>query len=124
MLNFILRFFRSLFKNRWTMQVNATFDFARIFDISKMEIVKGQAFSLDTAEPGQLKWFSDNDPVLSLEVKGGNAEGKALQVGTSEIIIMSVDYISKKKLFISVVDSVSAPAVKLDAQAGAAEPKE
>lgn len=52
-------------------------------------IAKGQKFSLHPISTEELKWFTDNDPVLALVKKGLFATVEALSVGVSIVEIRS-----------------------------------
>jgi len=101
------------------MIVDVSFDFAKVFNTEKFNVVQGQQFTLFTdlaADAPPVKWFSDNDPVLSLTVGGDNAnhaEGEATGVGISTILIMDELLTSIKKLTIEVVPEIIEPAVNL-----------
>lgn len=101
------------------MQVDVSFGFAKVYNIESFDVVKGQKFSLLTDNTGESKWFSDNDPVLSLIVDGNNADVEATATGTSEIIIMDENLNQLKKITIKVVDAIIEPAKKLTLKADA-----
>jgi hypothetical protein len=95
------------------MQVDASFQYAKVYDINKMDVVKGQKFDLNTDYNGTSKWFSDNDPVLELKVTGNDAEATAMGIGTSTVLIMDQNKTVIKELTISVVDSIAPMATSL-----------
>lgn len=97
------------------MIVNAVFDFAKAYDIARLDVVIGQKFSLETDTPGKL--FSDNDPVLDLTPKGNNVDVVAAEVGTSILWIVGADKQILKELTISVVDKLDPLATKLNLSA-------
>jgi len=100
------------------MQVDVVFDFARVYIVdNKIDVVKGQKFSLLTDLTGDSKWFSDNDPVLGIIVTGNNADVEATDIGTSTILIMGTSFGIHKELTISVVEAVDR-AVNIGAEAG------
>lgn len=101
------------------MQVDVSFDFARVYDVNRIDVEKGQKFSLKTDFIGTSKWFSDNDPVLDLKVTGNNADVEATEVGTSVILIMDEHKNVQKELTISVVDEVLPLATSLGLTADA-----
>jgi len=105
------------------MQVDITFDFAKVYNIEKADIVLGQKFRLDTDFSQPSKWFSDNDPVLSLIVSGNSAEVEAKQTGTSTILIMNEANGIEKTLVFKVVDSIQPMASDLGLKAGEPEIK-
>ena len=90
------------------MQVDVIFEFAKVYNVDKkIDVVKGQKFSINTDLTGGSKWFSDNDPVLSINVVGSNANIEASELGTSTILIMGTDFGIQKELIISVVEDVN-----------------
>lgn len=100
------------------MQVDFIFENARVYNVEKVDVVKGQAFSIYTDQTGATKWFSDNDPVLALTVKGNSADVKANETGSSEILIMDENKAVLKTLSIKVVDQIEMPATDLNTEAG------
>lgn len=99
------------------MQVDVTFDFAKAYNIEKIDVAKGQKFTLNTDYAEPSKWFSDNDPVLALKVSGNNAEAEAKEVGTSTVLIMNSAFGIEKTLTINVVEQVIPMAVDLGVSA-------
>ena len=95
------------------MQVDISFEFAKAYNVTKVDIVKGQKFSIltDTEEP--TRWFADNDKVLSIDTVGNNSDCVADNLGTSVILIMNPDMQIIKELTIKVVDSIVEPAKDL-----------
>lgn len=87
------------------MQVDISFDFAKIYNIEKADIVIGQKFTLLTDFDGG-RWFSDQDQVLSLKVVGRDAQGTASEVGTSTILIMDSTFAIQKQITINVVQEI------------------
>lgn len=105
------------------MQVDISFDFAKVYNIEKADVVKGQKFSLITdAAPGS-KWFADQDEVLSLKVTGSTGEVTAGELGTSTILIMDELFAIQKTIVIKVVESIQPMATSLGLSASDAEPK-
>jgi hypothetical protein len=105
------------------MQVDVIFDFAKVYDINRMEVAKGQAFQLVTDHTGISKWFADNDPVLAIVVTGNNAELFAKEKGTSTLLIMDENKTTLKEILISVVDAIIPQATSLNLSADAPESK-
>lgn len=96
------------------MQVDISFEFAKVYNIEKVDIVKGQKFNLFTDTEG-VRWFSENDPVLSFKVIGKDVEGQAEEIGVSTILIMDAAYAILKTLLITVVDAIIPMATSLGA---------
>lgn len=106
------------------MQVDVLFDFAKVYNVDKkIDVVKGQKFTLNTDLTGESNWFSNNDQVLDIAVAGKNADVTAANLGTSTILIMGTDFGIQKELTITVVDEVLGNAVTLNASAGNPELK-
>lgn len=101
------------------MVIDVKFDFAKVYDITKFDVSIGQKFSLLTDDTTSLKWFSDNDPALAMDVKDtGIVEVEATTVGTSIILIMDANFNPLKQLTINVVDKILNPATDLNLSAG------
>jgi membrane carboxypeptidase/penicillin-binding protein PbpC len=94
------------------MQVDVVFQFAKVYDITRIDVVKGQKFSLETDSVKPLSWFANNDKVLSLDKEGINAEVTASGVGTSTILLMDGEQ-AIKKLTISVIEEILPEATSL-----------
>jgi hypothetical protein len=73
--------------NYFYMLVDIVLKNAKVFNVEHMQIVKGEKFSLLTDATSPIRWFSDNDPVLSIDVLGANADLSADQLGNSTIFI-------------------------------------
>jgi len=99
------------------MQVDITFEFAKVYNFDKADVVKGQKFTLTTDfENG--RYFSDNDEVLSLSVAGNQVAGTADATGVATILIMDQAFAIQKTLTINVVDTLQEKAATLGAEAG------
>lgn len=114
------------------MLVDIVLKNAKVFNVEHMQIVKGEKFSLLTdADPDTLpiRWFSDNDPVLSINVLGSNADLSADELGNCTIFIFDSSIPTSgqapallKNLYIEVV-SATDQAAKLNTSAGKAVKK-
>lgn len=104
------------------MQVDIILEYAKVYDIERADILKGQKFILYADYPDG-RWFSDNDPVLTLSVDGGMAACEATAVGLATILIMDASFSVLKKLYVNIVEDFVPQAISLGAQAGAAVPK-
>lgn len=100
------------------MQIDIAFDFAKVYNIERADVVVGQSFTL-LSDFDNGKWFSDNDPVLSLRVNGKDADVVANEKGSTTILIMNSVLEVQKILTINVVDTIVTPASSLGATAGA-----
>jgi hypothetical protein len=98
------------------MQVDVAFDFAKVFDINRLNVVKGQKFTLLTDGTNQ-KWFADNDEVLEIKNAGTKGDITATGLGTSTILLMGPDKNVLKELTISVLESIEPEATKLNMSA-------
>lgn len=101
------------------MKVDVAFSFAKVYDVSRIDVVKGQKFSLVTDFTGVSKWFSDNDPVLDLKVTDNNADVEATAAGTSTVLIMDQNKAVLKELTIAVVEALAPLATSLGLTADA-----
>lgn len=97
---------------------------AKVFNVEHMQIVKGEKFSLLTDATNPIRWFSDNDPVLSMTVLGQNADLSADDLGNSTLLLLDAAPPPPgalptllKTLFIEVV-SATDQAAKLNTSAG------
>lgn len=95
------------------MQVDVLFDFARVYNINTFDVVKGQKFALLTDLKAHSRWFSDNDPVLSMIVKDNSAEVEATGIGQTSILILGMDLGKLAEIKINVVESIARPATDL-----------
>lgn len=87
------------------MTVDVAFEFAKVFDITNLEVVVGQKFTLLTDYSGG-RWFSDNDPVLTLKVSDTDAEVSADATGLTTVLIMDNTFAIQKQLTINVVNDI------------------
>ena len=101
-----------------TMQVDILFDFAKVYNVNTIDVVKGQKFALVTDLKAPSRWFSDNDPVLSMIVKDNNAEVEATGIGKTSILILGMDLAKLTEIKINVVESIPRPAADLGLTAG------
>lgn len=104
------------------MRVDVSFDFAKVYNIERFDVVIGQNFTL-LSDFDNGKWFSDNDPVLSLRVNGKDVDAKAVEKGTTTILIMNTEHVIQKTLTINVVDEILPMAASLGVTAGTPVPK-
>jgi hypothetical protein len=102
------------------MRANIILDNVRVYDVEKWDILIGQMFTINMVDaPEGIRWFSDNDSVLSLSVDGTSAKIEAKSVGSSDIQIQLNGSIIKT-MFVEVFDAV---AVSLNAKASKPELK-
>lgn len=96
------------------MKVDVLFDFAKAYDTSKFDIALGQKFSLIGDSEVPIRWFSDQDPVLSLRViDNNNVDGEATEIGSTLIFITNMDLGSVKQIQVNVVFAIVKPATSL-----------
>lgn len=98
------------------MQIDVSFDFAKVYNIEKVDVVKGQSFSFQADADGE--WFSNNDEVLSLKVIGRDAQATADTIGTTTILILDEAFTILKTLTVNVVSEIVQRAVTLGATSG------
>lgn len=102
------------------MIANLILDNVKAYDVEKFDIRLGEVCTVELIEaPMGVRWFSDNDDVLSIKVSDGRASIKALSKGDSEIQIQS-EGILAKTIKVSVYDTI---AVSLNPTAGNPESK-
>jgi hypothetical protein len=104
------------------MQVDVAFEFAKVYNVDRIDVVAGQPFTL-YSDYDNGKWFSDNDPALSIKPSGKDAELKAIEKGSVTILVMDENFAIQKKLSINVMDAILPPATDLGLTAGTPEPK-
>lgn len=86
------------------MEANIIFDNVKAYNVVKWDVALGQTFKVELVDaPGVLRWFTDNDPVLKVEVGEGEATITATQIGDSEIQLQS-EGIMVKTLKVNVYD--------------------
>lgn len=98
------------------MQIDVSFDFAKVYNVDTIDVVKGQKFSFQA--DGDGRWFSDNDEVISLKVTGKEAQVSADTVGLTTILIMDDTFTTLKTLTVNVVSEIVQQAVTLGATSG------
>jgi hypothetical protein len=98
------------------MEANIIFDNVKAYNVVKWDVALGQTFKVELVDiPGILRWFTDNDPVLKVDVEenGGGATLTTTQKGECEIQLQHQGGLVKV-LQVSVYDNV---AVALNASA-------
>ena len=92
-------------------------DNAEVFDVASFKILLGQKFAVELVDAvGPVNWFSDNDPVLNIELDAEKLKATMLaaKVGSSVIQLQDTTGSVIKRLNIEVYDRV---AVALNASA-------
>ena len=103
------------------MKLNVSFNNVRFYDATKFDIKIGETCKVEIVDhPNVMKWFSDNDPVLSISVDGKLATITALAIGKCDIQLQEDTGALQKTLLIEVFDDV---AVSLNPTAGNPELK-
>jgi len=100
------------------MEANIIFDNVTAYDVVKWDVALGQIFKVELVNvPGVLRWFTDNDPILEVNVddNGSTATIKATAKGDCEIQLQHQGGIAKV-LQVNVYDNI---AVTLNTKAGA-----
>lgn len=92
---------------------------ARVRNVESFDILLGESFSLVLDTEENIRWFSDNDNVLSITASAGQASMKAESVGPCEIQLQSGGAIVKQ-FFINVITE---PAASLNVSFAAPEQK-
>lgn len=93
------------------MQIDLYLKNAIIENIDKkFSVIKGEDFTLVADFKEDFKWFSENDPVLSMKTSGNQAKLNASEIGSSILLILakqeSGEWTTKKELTITVIDKV------------------
>jgi hypothetical protein len=104
--------------------MDVAFNNAKVFNIrDRIDVVKGQPFTLFTDIAQNVRWFTDQDPVLAVKANGPNADFTADNVGSSTVLLLGDADELLKKLTVNVVTSIEPPAVSLNTSAGIPVPK-
>lgn len=106
------------------MKANLRLFNVSVFDVNRVDVKEGETFSLSlTDTQGQkLQWFTNNDPVLAIDIEGDDAEILAENIGATTILIMAGGQILKT-IEINVVEEILPMASTLGLSAGNPEPK-
>lgn len=98
------------------MEANIIFDNVKAYNVTKFDVLLNESFAVELinlTQPIQdIRWFSDNDPVLSIEVLKDDqglatkANIKATKKGVSEIQLQANNDVVKT-LYIEVYDVIA-----------------
>lgn len=84
---------------------------AKVYDVSKLDIMVGENFALELDTTiASVRWFSDNDPALGIQVSQDtkSISVKALSEGETELwIVDAANGNTAKKLYIKVFSEVA-----------------
>lgn len=105
------------------MKIDVKFSNAKVYDVNTFDVAKGEKFSILTDYTQPSKWFSDNDPVLSMKVAGDFAEMEALETGASTLLIMDGNFGILKQITINVLEEIVDPATDINVKGGEPLPK-
>lgn len=89
---------------------------AKIYNVSILDIVQGEEFTLVTDAPEGTNWFFDNDEVLEMKVSQKDALITAKEIGKSTILLMLPTRQVIKEINIQVIQKVEDPASTLNAK--------
>lgn len=87
------------------MTVNIHLPNAIVYDVERFDVMLGESFRLEVIDaPDQVRWFADQDPVLSISVapSGHEAAVIAAQAGVSEIQLQNAAGAVVKKLNVTI----------------------
>ena len=104
------------------MTANLILENVKAYDVDKFDVKLGEHFVIELIDsPADIRWFSNNDPVLDIEVSDGKTSVavKAANVGTCEIQLQ-VNREVIKTFDVEVYDHI---AVSLNLEAGEPELK-
>lgn len=92
------------------MQFNIKFDFAEVFNVNKIRVALGQKFEINLISGASGDWYSNNDPVLFIDVAQDRFSAKieSRQIGVSRIQIQQQAGTAAATLEIEVYDNVPA----------------
>ncbi len=91
------------------MIANLILDNVKAYNIKKFDIRLGETCKVELIDASSdIRWYSNNDEVLSIKVIDGNAIIKALTKGESEIQIQLESGAVVNKISVSVYDVVAA----------------
>lgn len=103
------------------MQIDITFDFAKVFDVKRLHVAKGQTFAFHV--PHHYRVFSDNDEVLDVRGRTGKIEVTAASEGHCTLLFLNREFEIRKHLSVRVVASVQPQAGDLNPSADSPIPK-
>lgn len=104
------------------MQIDILFSVAKAYGVKKIDVLKGQSFAILTDGPDDMRWFSDNDPVLDITVTGKTASVVAAATGLSTILLIGANDGLLERISVNVVETLE-PATNLGVTPGAVLPK-
>jgi|GEM_PF-4729672 len=106
------------------MQVDISLSNVKIYNISRVDVVKGQKFKLITDSPDKIEWFSNGDAFLSFVEHDKSADVEATATGRVLVKLFKSDFSGvEKTLEINVLDSIQEPAADLGLSASDPELK-
>ena len=91
------------------MEANIIFENVKSYNVIKFDVKLGEKFKVELIDtPGLIRWFSDNDPVLHIEVgeDGSYAQFESTAKGKCEIQLQSSGSVVKT-LEIEVYDVIA-----------------
>jgi hypothetical protein len=89
------------------MQVDVKFDFAKVYNTDRFDVVNGQKFSLITGSQQPLRWFADNDPALKIDAHDTDADFEATATGQVTLYLYRKgDNAFEKEITINVVAGI------------------
>lgn len=94
---------------------------SKAYDVSALTLGLGQDIKMSIPElDADVRWFADNDKVLSITADGNESTISALAVGDSTILVQNTHFTTLKKIVVSVITD---QAVSLGLKAGSPELK-
>lgn len=92
------------------MQFNIKFDFAEVFNVNKIRVALGQKFEINLISGASGEWYSNNDPVLFIDVAQDRFSAKieSRQIGLSRIQIQQQAGTAAATLEVEVYDNTPA----------------
>ncbi len=67
------------------MEANIVFENVKAYNVTKFDVRLGETFKVQLIDAARgLRWFSDNDPVLSIKVDSAGEEATVTATGKGE----------------------------------------
>jgi hypothetical protein len=103
---------------------------SKFYNVVKFDVINGEegTIFLTPDKEGPTRWFWEHDRVLDTEVEGNQAKFKATAIGDATLYIYDVPGSNTRgsvimEVTIKVTEAILAPAAKLTATVGPAQPK-
>jgi hypothetical protein len=88
------------------MNIDVLTSVSKSYNVKKIDILKGQSFTLLTDAPDDIRWFSDQDNVLNITATGKKANIVAANTGQSQIMFIDSANGLADNFFVNVVETL------------------